>query len=44
MGPITSRIHTEFFGMVNGLIPDRFGWLTPVQVGQMDMAGETVNA
>ena len=44
MGPITSRIHKEFFGLVNGLIPDRFGWLTPVKVGQMDMVGETVNA
>lgn len=40
MGPITSRIHKDFFGIVNGLIPDRFGWLTPVKVEQR----ETVSA
>ena len=31
-GPITSQIGDEFFGIVNGLRPDRFGWLTPVKV------------
>ncbi len=30
MGPITSAIHAEFFAIVNGLKPDRWNWLTPV--------------
>ena len=30
MGPVTERIHKEFFGIVNGLSADRYGWLTPV--------------
>ena len=29
-GPMTKRIQDEFFSIVNGLAPDRFGWLTPV--------------
>ena len=29
-GPITERLQTEFFGIVSGEIPDRHGWLTPV--------------
>ncbi len=32
MGPITTAIHEEFFGIVNGLKPDRYNWLTPVKV------------
>jgi branched-chain amino acid aminotransferase len=32
MGPVTSAIHDEFFGIVNGTKPDRYGWLTPVRV------------
>ncbi|MHB1021534.1 MAG: branched-chain amino acid transaminase [Acidobacteriaceae bacterium] len=32
MGPITRQLHQEFFGIVNGLIPDRYNWLTPVNV------------
>jgi len=32
MGPLTSAIHAEFFGIVNGLKPDRYDWLTPVRV------------
>jgi branched-chain amino acid aminotransferase len=32
MGPVTSAIHEEFFGIVNGTKPDRYGWLTPVNV------------
>ena len=32
MGPITTALHTEFFGIVNGLKPDRYNWLTPVKV------------
>ena len=39
-GEITKRIADEFFGIVNGLKPDRFGWLTPVKVD----ASETVTA
>jgi branched-chain amino acid aminotransferase len=31
-GEITRKIADEFFGIVNGLKPDRFGWLTPVKV------------
>jgi branched-chain amino acid aminotransferase len=31
-GEITRRISDEFFGIANGLKPDRFGWLTPVKV------------
>jgi branched-chain amino acid aminotransferase len=32
MGPVTAAIHAEFFGIVNGLKPDRYDWLTPVRV------------
>jgi branched-chain amino acid aminotransferase len=39
-GEITQKIADEFFGIVNGLKPDRFGWLTPVKVD----AQETVSA
>ena len=31
-GEITKKIADEFFGIANGLKPDRFGWLTPVKV------------
>jgi branched-chain amino acid aminotransferase len=31
-GEITKKIGDEFFGIANGLKPDRFGWLTPVKV------------
>jgi len=30
-GPITERLQKEFFGVVNGTLPDRYGWLTPVE-------------
>lgn len=30
-GPITERLQKEFFGIVNGTVPDRYGWLTPVE-------------
>jgi branched-chain amino acid aminotransferase len=40
MGPVTTAIHDEFFGIVNGTTPDRYGWLTPVRVA----VGETVSA
>jgi len=29
-GPVTERLQVEFFGMTEGEIPDRHGWLTPV--------------
>ncbi|HUA82716.1 MAG TPA: branched-chain amino acid transaminase [Bryobacteraceae bacterium] len=29
-GPITERLQREFFAIVEGKTPDRFGWLTPV--------------
>jgi branched-chain amino acid aminotransferase len=29
-GPITEKIQKEFFDYINGEIPDRYGWLTPV--------------
>jgi branched-chain amino acid aminotransferase len=31
-GPITTALHDEFFGIVNGTRPDRYNWLTPVKV------------
>src|SRR6201994_2407010 len=34
VGPITKQLADEFFGIANGLKPDRFGWLTPVNVEQ----------
>ena len=33
-GPITQALQKEFFGLVEGRIPDRFGWLTPVKVSE----------
>ena len=39
-GPITKQLSEEFFGIANGLKPDRFGWLTPVNV----TAEQPVNA
>jgi branched-chain amino acid aminotransferase len=29
-GPITEKIQSEFFGIVEGRLPDTHGWLTPV--------------
>jgi branched-chain amino acid aminotransferase len=31
-GPITLRLIREFYGIIRGELPDRFGWLTPVPV------------
>jgi branched-chain amino acid aminotransferase len=39
-GPITKQLADEYFGIVTGKRPDRFGWLTPVQVAE----AETVSA
>ncbi len=30
-GPITARLQDQFFGITEGRIPDRHGWLTPVR-------------
>jgi branched-chain amino acid aminotransferase len=35
-GEITKKIADEFFGIANGLKPDRFGWLTPVKVNAIE--------
>jgi branched-chain amino acid aminotransferase len=35
-GEITKKIGDEFFGIANGLKPDRFGWLTPVKVNSSE--------
>ncbi len=32
-GPMTKALQREFFNIVNGVVPDRFHWLTPVPVG-----------
>ncbi|MGH9652741.1 MAG: aminotransferase class IV, partial [Bryobacteraceae bacterium] len=29
-GPITQKIQARFFEMINGRLPDEWGWLTPV--------------
>ncbi len=31
-GPITRQLADEFYGIVNGTVPDRFNWLTQVNV------------
>ncbi|HUK18405.1 MAG TPA: branched-chain amino acid transaminase [Bryobacteraceae bacterium] len=33
-GPVAERLQKEFFAIVEGKRPDRFGWLSPVNVGQ----------
>jgi branched-chain amino acid aminotransferase len=30
-GPITKKIQDQFFGIINGDIPDTYGWMTPVK-------------
>src|SRR6202522_4231323 len=39
MGPISTALHDEFFGIVNGLKPDRHNWLTPVNVKVAEPVG-----
>jgi len=29
-GPVTEKLQKAFFDAINGRIPDRLGWLTPV--------------
>jgi branched-chain amino acid aminotransferase len=31
-GPITQRLQEQFFGVIEGRLPDREGWLMPVPV------------
>jgi branched-chain amino acid aminotransferase len=31
-GPVTSAIQQAFFDYINGKMPDRYGWLTPVEI------------
>ena len=33
-GPITEKLQKEFFAVISGAKPDRYGWLHPVQVNQ----------
>jgi len=33
-GPIAEKLQKEFFAIVNGAKPDRYGWLTAVHAGQ----------
>jgi len=33
IGPMTKSLQAEFYGIVRGEKPDRYDWLTPVQVG-----------
>jgi branched-chain amino acid aminotransferase len=39
MGSITTALHKAFFDIVNGLAPDRFNWLTPVNVKVAEPVG-----
>jgi branched-chain amino acid aminotransferase len=39
MGPITTALHKAFFDIVNGHAPDRFNWLTPVNVKVAEPVG-----
>jgi branched-chain amino acid aminotransferase len=39
VGPVTKAIQREFFNIVNGVVPDRFHWLTPVPVSAAQPVG-----
>jgi branched-chain amino acid aminotransferase len=39
VGPITRALQREFFGIVNGMQPDRHHWLTPVPVASKQPVG-----
>ena len=39
MGPVTKALSDEFFGIVNGRRPDRYGWLTKVKVAVEEPVG-----
>ncbi len=38
-GPITKSIQKEFMGVLTGVVPDRYGWLTPVPVANKQPVG-----
>lgn len=38
-GPITTALQTAFFDYINGVVPDRHDWLTPVQVAKPAAVG-----
>src|ERR1035441_7888050 len=33
-GPITEKLQKEFFALIGGAVPDRYGWLSPVHARQ----------
>jgi len=37
-GPITERLQKEFFGVLNGSLPDQWDWLTPVEARKLEEA------
>ena len=37
-GPVAEALQKEFFGIIHGTKPDRYGWLSPVHAGQPAMA------
>ena len=37
-GPVTERLQREFFAIVNGAAPDRYGWLTVVRAAKPEEA------
>ena len=39
VGPITKAIQKEFYAIVNGEQPDKYKWLTPVEVGSKQPVG-----
>ncbi|SDG05126.1 branched-chain amino acid transaminase [Terriglobus roseus] len=39
MGPVTKKLHDEFFALVNGGKSDRYNWLTPVNVRVAETVG-----
>jgi branched-chain amino acid aminotransferase len=39
VGPITHQLSQEFFGIVQGTRPDRYNWLTPVNVRTPEAVG-----
>ncbi len=38
-GPVTKSIQKEFMGLLSGVVPDRYGWLTPVAVANKQPVG-----
>lgn len=40
VGPVTKAIQKEFFGIVNGDLPDRYGWMTPVPAFVPEASGD----